>query len=185
LLIRIYYDGGSVPTSVRHGTCMTRLVPRRRAAGMTSPSARGSGARTDAARHAHLGSPRWLLLWWLVWLGAAPLFDVDEGAFAEASREMLTSGDWGHTTLNGADRFEQAHPVYWLQAASLAVFAPRNSRRVLPRCAHGLVPGVGPLPPALGPQGGAAAAVVVATSLGPLAIGRAATADALLNCCWC
>ena len=26
-------------------------------------------------------------------LGAAPLFDVDEGAFAEATREMIASGD--------------------------------------------------------------------------------------------
>ena len=34
-----------------------------------------------------------LVLLWVWGLGQAPLFDVDEGAFAEASREMLTSGD--------------------------------------------------------------------------------------------
>ena len=41
-----------------------------------------------------------LLVLLLAGLGRAPLFDVDEGAFSEATREMLASGDWGHTTLN-------------------------------------------------------------------------------------
>jgi 4-amino-4-deoxy-L-arabinose transferase-like glycosyltransferase len=54
-----------------------------------------------------------LLSLYLVRLAGAPLFDVDEGAFAEASREMLASGDWGHTTLNGADRFDKPIFIYW------------------------------------------------------------------------
>ena len=54
-------------------------------------------------------------------LGAWPLFDVDEGAFSEATREMLASGDWGHTTLNGTDRFDKPIGVYWLQALAVAV----------------------------------------------------------------
>ena len=63
-----------------------------------------------------------LLVLCLAWLGAAPLFDVDEGAFSEATREMLASGDWGHTTLNGEPRFDKPILVYWFQAASVAVF---------------------------------------------------------------
>src|SRR4051794_41411660 len=59
----------------------------------------------------------------LLWqLGGVPLFDVDEGAFSEATREMLASGDWGHTTLNGAARFDKPIGVYWLQAASVHAF---------------------------------------------------------------
>ena len=62
-----------------------------------------------------------LLLLCCLGLGRAPLFDVDEGAFSEASREMVASGDWGHTTLNGSDRFDKPILVYWLQAGSAAV----------------------------------------------------------------
>src|SRR4051812_4569086 len=59
----------------------------------------------------------------LLWqLGGTPLFDVDEGAFSEATREMLASGDWLHTTLNGAPRFDKPIGVYWLQALSVSLF---------------------------------------------------------------
>ena len=55
-------------------------------------------------------------------LNQSLLFDVDEGAFTEATREMLLSHDWGHTTLNGLDRFDKPIGVYWLQALSSTVF---------------------------------------------------------------
>src|SRR4051794_14304269 len=59
----------------------------------------------------------------LLWhLGGTLLFDVDEGAFSEATREMLQSGDWGQTTLNGAPRFDKPLGVYWLQALSVTAF---------------------------------------------------------------
>ena len=38
-------------------------------------------------------------------LGSAPLFDVDEGAFSEATREMIVSKNYLTTYLNGAPRF--------------------------------------------------------------------------------
>jgi len=125
-----------------------------------------------------------LLLWWLLWLGAAPLFDVDEGAFAEASREMLASNDWGHTTLNGADRFDKPILVYWLQATSLAAFGSNEFAVRLPSalCAWGWCLAAWAFAARRwGARVGMAAGVMVATSLGPLLIGRAATADALLN----
>jgi 4-amino-4-deoxy-L-arabinose transferase-like glycosyltransferase len=125
-----------------------------------------------------------LLVYWLAWLGAAPLFDVDEGAFSEASREMLRSGDWLHTTLNGTDRFDKPILVYWLQAASLAVFGVHEFAARLPSalCGWGWSLAAGWFAAQRWGRGaGLAAAVVIATSAGPLFIGRAATADALLN----
>lgn len=40
-------------------------------------------------------------------LGSAPLFDVDEGAFSEATREMMISKNYLTTWLNGAPRFDK------------------------------------------------------------------------------
>lgn len=125
-----------------------------------------------------------LLVLCVAWLGAAPLFDVDEGAFSEATREMLVSHDWGHTTLNGEPRWDKPILVYWAQAASVALF--------------GLHEWALRLPSALAMWGwclatawfawqrwgrtvGLAAGTLLATSLGVVLIGRAATADALLN----
>jgi 4-amino-4-deoxy-L-arabinose transferase-like glycosyltransferase len=125
-----------------------------------------------------------LLAFWLLRLGASPLFDVDEGAFAEASREMLASSDWGHTTLNGGDRFDKPILVYWLQAASLAVFGVNEFAARLPSalCAFGWCLTLGAFAWRRFGAGVAASAVLMlATCVGVLLIGRAATADALLN----
>ena len=43
-------------------------------------------------------------------LGGAPLFDRDEGAFSEATREMVESGNYITTTLNGEPRYDK--PVF-------------------------------------------------------------------------
>lgn len=125
-----------------------------------------------------------LLAAWVAALGLAPLFNVDEGAFAEASREMLASGDWGHTTLNGADRFDKPILVYWLQAASLWLFGLNEFAARLPSalCAWGWCLAAGQFArQRWGGRVGLAASGLLATSLGPMLIGRAATADALLN----
>src|SRR5690349_9512215 len=68
----------------------------------------------------------------LLRLGAAPLFDADEGAFSEATREMLASGDWGHTTLNGAPRFDKPILIYWLQALSVSALGLHEMALRLP-----------------------------------------------------
>ncbi|HEX5682724.1 MAG TPA: glycosyltransferase family 39 protein [Ideonella sp.] len=125
-----------------------------------------------------------LLLLAIFQLGAAPLFDVDEGAFSEATREMLQSGDWGHTTLNGEDRFDKPILVYWLQAASVGLLGLNEFALRLPSalCAWGWALALFVFArPRLGDRVAVSAALMLATSLGVLAIGRAATADALLN----
>ncbi|PXW95804.1 4-amino-4-deoxy-L-arabinose transferase-like glycosyltransferase [Sphaerotilus hippei] len=157
---------------------------------MAGPS-KGASISWRATAATDPGGAR-LVLWWalamaivaLLRIGAAPLFDVDEGAFSEATREMLASGDWGHTTLNGEPRFDKPILIYWLQAASVAVFGLGELALRLPSAlatwgwALALVLFAWP-------RWGAAAAVaagsVLGTSVGVLLIGRAATADAVLN----
>ncbi|BBG65729.1 glycosyl transferase family 39 [Hydrogenimonas sp.] len=55
-------------------------------------------------------------------LGPVPLFDLDEGAFSEATREMLASGNYITTYLGGDLRFDKPILIYWLQAASVKLF---------------------------------------------------------------
>src|ERR1700693_780813 len=55
-------------------------------------------------------------------LGRAPLFDVDEGAFSQATLEMFQRGDYLSTYLNGVPRYDKPILVYWLQAASVLAF---------------------------------------------------------------
>ncbi|MBX2808270.1 MAG: glycosyltransferase family 39 protein [Cellvibrionaceae bacterium] len=51
-----------------------------------------------------------------------PLLDLDEGAFSEATREMLASGNWVSTYLNGEPRHDKPILIYWLQALSVKAF---------------------------------------------------------------
>lgn len=147
-----------------------------------------AGADTPAAPRA-TGGAVWpvalaLLAITLFQLGAAPLFDVDEGAFSEATREMLASGDWLHTTLNGEDRFDKPIGVYWLQALSVSLLGLSEFALRLPSalCAWGWAMAVWAFArPRLGERTATSAALMLVTSLGVVAIGRAATADALLN----
>jgi 4-amino-4-deoxy-L-arabinose transferase-like glycosyltransferase len=117
-------------------------------------------------------------------LGAAPLFDVDEGAFSQATLEMFQRGDFLSTYLNGEPRYDKPILVYWLQAGSVALLGPTEWAFRLPSA----------LCAALwawltywfarrsyGEERALFAAVLLATSLGVYIIGRAATADALLN----
>jgi 4-amino-4-deoxy-L-arabinose transferase-like glycosyltransferase len=123
-------------------------------------------------------------LFWLLRLDALPLLDIDEGAFAGASAQLLASGDWGHTTLDGVDRFDKPILVYWLQAAALAIVGPGEVGARLPSavCAWlWCLALAGFAAPRWGRGVAWAAALLLATALGPALIGRAATADALLN----
>jgi 4-amino-4-deoxy-L-arabinose transferase-like glycosyltransferase len=51
-----------------------------------------------------------------------PLFNLDEGAFSEATREMLLNHDFITTYLNGELRFAKPILIYWLQAVSVTIF---------------------------------------------------------------
>ncbi len=67
-------------------------------------------------------------------IGDLPLFDWDEGAFSEASREMLVSDppDWTTAYMNGDLRFAKPILIYWLQAPSMALFGVNEFAARLP-----------------------------------------------------
>jgi len=120
----------------------------------------------------------------LIGLDRSLLFDVDEGAFTEATREMLVSGDWGHTTLNGLDRFDKPIGVYWLQALSASIFGVNEFAFRLPSALSGWIASLALARFAFfqwGRRAAITAAIISATSLGPWAMARTATADALLG----
>lgn len=55
-------------------------------------------------------------------LGSVTLFDVDEAVFAEATKEMVQSGDWITPTYNGENRYDKPILFYWMMAVSYKIF---------------------------------------------------------------
>jgi 4-amino-4-deoxy-L-arabinose transferase-like glycosyltransferase len=116
-------------------------------------------------------------------LGAAPLTDVDEGAFSEATREMLARGDFITTYLNGELRFDKPILIYWLQALPVALAGPHAWAFRLPSALAAClwVWLLYRFARRVAPEAAVMAAFMLASALGPLVIARAATADAVLN----
>ncbi len=125
-----------------------------------------------------------VLLSFFLALGRSPLFDVDEGAFSQATMEMFQRGDFLSTYLNGVPRYDKPILVYWLQAASVMAFGVNEFAFRFPSA---MCASLWMLLTFLfarrrfGPNTALLAAAIMATSLGVYIIGRAATADALLN----
>jgi len=117
-------------------------------------------------------------------LGSAPLFDRDEGAFSEATREMVVSGNYVSTTLNGEPRYDKPILTYYVQAAGVALlgwneWGLRLHSALAATLWVFLVWGFARRE--WDETTGWVAALLTATSLWVNIIGRAATADALLN----
>lgn len=66
----------------------------------------------------------WLVLAaaWFATLQVRPMFDPDEGRYAEIPREMVASGDWLTPRLDGLKYFEKPPLQYWASAAAYSVF---------------------------------------------------------------
>src|SRR5476649_1945881 len=61
-----------------------------------------------------------------------PLLDRDEPRFAEASREMLQSGNFIVPTFNHAPRYAKPPLIYWCQALSYTLFGENAFSARLP-----------------------------------------------------
>ena len=121
-------------------------------------------------------------------LGGALLYDVDEGAFSEATREMLERHDFVTTYLNGQLRFDKPILIYWLQALSVTLFGLHEWTFRLPSAlaASGWLWAIMVfVQRRLDPFTAVIATALAGTAVGVLIIGRVATADALLNLCLC
>jgi 4-amino-4-deoxy-L-arabinose transferase-like glycosyltransferase len=79
----------------------------------------------------------WLMLAaaWFATLGWRPLFEPDEGRYAEIPREMQASGDWLTPRLDGFKYFEKPVLQYWVTAAVYSVFGEREWTSRLWSCA--------------------------------------------------
>ena len=80
-----------------------------------------------------------LFLSFFATLGWLPLFDLDEGAFSEATREMLESGNYLTTYLNGELRFDKPIFIYWFQALSVKIFGLNEFAVRLPSAMAGML----------------------------------------------
>jgi len=131
-----------------------------------------------------LGIIIWFSFFFNIW--SVPLFDLDEGAFSEATREMLRSGDYITTYLGGELRFDKPILIYWLQALSVKAFGLNEFALRLPS-ALAATAWVGLLyafaKSLYDRKIALLAALFMASSLQISIIAKAAIADALLNLC--
>jgi 4-amino-4-deoxy-L-arabinose transferase-like glycosyltransferase len=57
-----------------------------------------------------------------------PVMDIDEARFAQASRQMVESGDYVRIRLQDAERNRKPVGIYWLQAASVNTLSPSTDQ---------------------------------------------------------
>ena len=133
--------------------------------------------------------------YWWIWLGAAaawfatlgwrPLFNPDEGRYAEIPREMLASGDFVVPRLNDLVYLEKPPLQYWLTALCYRLFGlhPWSARLVTALAAAGGVVTVYLLARRLwGAARAEIAALRAASMLLYIFMGELLTLDMLLAC---
>ena len=117
-------------------------------------------------------------------LGAFPLFDLDEGAFSEATREMLARSDFISPWLYGAPRFDKPVMIHWLQMVSVGALGWNEVALRLPSALAAslwVLAVYGFLRRVKDEVTGIYAAAAMALSLEIPVIAKAAIADAVLN----
>jgi len=123
-----------------------------------------------------------IALCWGFW--STPLYDLDEGAFTEATREMMETGNYTSIYLNGEARHDKPILIYWLQAASAHIFGLSEFSLRLPSVLAGFAWVFALFAFARRHADKATAgvaAILLALSLYVGLIAKAAVADALLN----
>ncbi len=76
-------------------------------------------------------------------IAAIPPLDRDEARFAQASRQMLETGDFLRIRFQDEARNKKPAGIYWLQAASVAVFSTPESTAIWPYRLPSLVGALG------------------------------------------
>jgi 4-amino-4-deoxy-L-arabinose transferase-like glycosyltransferase len=116
--------------------------------------------------------------------GRVPLFEPDEGRYAEIPREMLATGDFLTPRLNGVLYFEKPPLYYWSVAASLKLLGPTETAVRLP----GKLAAVSMVLLAVlfarrrfGLRTGLVAGLILATSILLVALARIALIDPMLS----
>jgi len=79
---------------------------------------------TPREQWTYRGLAVFLALVWLGMLAARPLFNPDEGRYAEIPREMLSGGDWVIPHLNGLAYIEKPPLQFWATALSYRLLGP-------------------------------------------------------------
>ncbi len=117
-------------------------------------------------------------------LGAVPLYDLDEGAFTEATREMIASGNYITPHKDGQPRYDKPALIYWLQAGSVHVFGMSEWSLRLPSALAAslwVLAVFAFVRTRLDAPTAVVAGMVMALSLQVSLIAKSAVADALLN----
>ncbi|MGH7001237.1 MAG: ArnT family glycosyltransferase, partial [Stellaceae bacterium] len=65
-------------------------------------------------------------------IAALPPTDRDEARFAQATRQMLETGDWLHIRFQNEARNQKPAGIYWLQALSVATTSDAASPAIWP-----------------------------------------------------
>ena len=143
------------------------------------------------------------LFLYLPGISAIPPLDRDEARFAQATRQMLDTGDFVRIRFQESARNNKPAGIYWLQAAAVSVFSTPGATAIWPYRVPSLLGGMAAVmltfalgaglfaggvagglpgetaPPASRPIG-AIAAVLLASSLGMVAEAHIAKTDAAL-----
>ena len=121
---------------------------------------------------------------WLGTLGLRPLFNPDEGRYAEIPREMQTLHDWVMPHLNGVPYIEKPPLQYWATAASYTLFGINEfaARLYTALCAFATAGAVALLARRLFGVSGWSAAAILCGMLMFLILGQLLTLDMSLTC---
>src|SRR5437763_15926536 len=72
------------------------------------------------------------LFLYLPGIASIPPLDRDEARFAQATRQMLETGDFLRIRFQGETRNKKPAGIYWLQAVSVAAFSTPESNAIWP-----------------------------------------------------
>jgi 4-amino-4-deoxy-L-arabinose transferase-like glycosyltransferase len=99
------------------------------------------GATGARERWLYIALAGLLVIIWLATLGARPLFNPDEGRYAEIPREMQSGGDWVIPHLDGLAYIEKPPLQYWATALAYRLLGETvfSARLYTALCALGAV----------------------------------------------